>query len=61
MSNQIIIKLLLKSIKVEYLNSYLLYEPNSALYAFIDTSELQFQISNHRGKIIQNVKFLPVS
>ena len=39
------------------MNSYILYEPNSVFYAFIATPELKFQISDPRGKIIQNIKF----
>ena len=46
--------------KVEYLNPYLLYGPNSALCAFPAALELQFHISVPRSKIIQNVKFLSV-
>ena len=43
------------------MSSYLLYEPNHALRAFTATPELQFQISDPTGKIIQNVKFSSVS
>ena len=36
-------------------------EPNHALHAFTTTPELQFHISDPRGKIIQNVNFSPIS
>ena len=45
----------------KYLNSYLLYESNSALRAFTAGSELIFQTSDPRGKIVENVNFLSVS
>ena len=51
----------MKLIKIECLNSYLLYEPNIALCAFTDALELKFQISNLMGKIIQNIKISPVN
>ena len=47
--------------KVEYLNFYLLYEPNRLLCAFTTTHELQFHIFDSRDKIVQNIKFLPIS
>ena len=43
------------------MSSYLLYEPNNILCAFIAVPKLQFHISNPRGKIVQNVKFLSVN
>ena len=43
------------------MNFYLLYEPNNVLHAFIVASELQFQIFDSMNKIVQNVKFSPVS
>ena len=43
------------------MDSYLLYKPNHALRDFTVASELQFHISNLRGKTIQNVNFVPVS
>ena len=42
------------------MNSYLLYEPNSALRAFTITPELSFLIFDPRGKIVQNIKFSSV-
>ena len=52
--NQIIIEILLKLIKkVEYLSSDLLYEPKHILRAFTVAPELQFYLSDPRGKIIQ--------
>ena len=47
--------------QVEYLNPYLLYEPNSAPRAFTADRELQFHISVPSRKIVQNVKFLSVN
>ena len=61
MQNQINIKSVLKSITTEYLSSYLLYEPNSALRAFTVAPELQLHISDLKAKIFQNVKFSSVS
>ena len=43
------------------MNSYLLYKSNSDLRAFTDAFELQFQTSDPRGKIVQNVKFSSIS
>ena len=43
------------------MSSCLLYEPNHPIRAFIATPELQFQNSNPRGKIMQNINFLPIS
>ena len=43
------------------MNSYYLYEPNNAFCAFTATPELQFQISDPKGKIKQNVNFFPIS
>ena len=43
------------------MNSYLLYGPNNALRTIIATPELQFHISDHKGKIVQNIKFLSVN
>ena len=42
------------------MNSYLLYRPNRALYAFTAALALQLHISDPRGKIVQNIKFLPI-
>ena len=39
---------------------YLLYEPNHAFHAFTTTPELQYQISDPKGKIIRNVNFFSV-
>ena len=43
------------------MNSYFLYVPNTALRAFTTALELQFHIFDYGGKIVQNVKFSPVS
>ena len=43
------------------MNSYLLYGSNIALHTFTAFIELQFHISETKGKIVQNVKFLSVS
>ena len=43
------------------MSSYLLYEPNYALHVFTAISELQFHISDPRGKIVQNFNFLLLS
>ena len=47
-----IINLSLKPVKIEYLNSYLLYGLNNALRAFTADPELQLYISDPRGKIV---------
>ena len=43
------------------MSSYLLYDLNLALRAFTAASELQFNISDPNGKIVQNVNFSPIS
>ena len=45
---------------MEYLSSYVLYDLNYVFCAFTTASELKFQNYDPRGKIIQNVNFLPV-
>ena len=47
--------------KVQYLNLYLLYGPNNALFVYTATFEVQIHISIPRGKIVQNIKFSFVS
>ena len=52
---------MLKSIKVEDLNSYLLYKPNGVLRVFTSALEIEFHYFDPRGKIVQTVKILLVS
>ena len=51
---------MLKSIKVEDLNSYLLCKPNGALRVFTSALEIEFNYFDPRGKIVQTVKILLV-
>ena len=43
------------------MSSYILYEPNHAFRVFIDALDLQFQNSDPRGKMVQNINFSLVS
>ena len=47
----------MKLIKVEYLNCYLLFEPNSALYAFTIASKLKFKFPSLGAKLSKMLNF----